>query len=289
LSDACLRNNFKKKVVRPKEFDEHNNTNIDERMTLVKAKELVEHDKKGIAKRLFSEFLGTLLITFWSTGVVVVDVVTQADIPEKGVSELRAAAAAGIMVTVMTFALGNVSGAHVSNAVTLGFLIRGIFPVRLALGYMLAQIVGGFLAATILWCIFGMVGDVGVSVPLEGHLYQALGLEILISFLEVFTVFTVATREKIIGSNAAIAYGAAVCAGALLSIGVTAGGTNPAETVGPAVVAWIFGRKLKPLKVLWIYIVGPFVGAGLAAGAMAILKRGTTAEDLENAAGEATL
>lgn len=193
-------------------------------------------------------------------------------------SEIFAIACAfGLAIMVMAFTWGGQSGGHLNPAVSLGFLLTQGMTVTEFGVYTLSQLVGGFLGAIVSRLVLN--ADVSkkfavlvCTAPGSGVSdLQALGIEVFTTFSLVFTVFCVAVDNGNDGSLkgrqpfAAIPIGFAVVMGILASGHLSGGSMNPARSFGPAVAGAIGEHTGDGLSIIWIYFLGPFVGASLAA------------------------
>ena len=174
-----------------------------------------------------------------------------------GLGIIGNALASGLVVAAMVYATGHISGAHINPAVTLGFALVRRISLRDAGVYWAAQMVGAIVAASLLRLLLGKVGIMG------GHAITidpapAVGVEIALTFLLMFVIMAVATDKRAVSQAAAIAIGATVTFDILVGGPLTGGSMNPARTTGPALLAanW---------QDLWVYWIGPPVGAALAA------------------------
>jgi MIP family channel proteins len=176
-----------------------------------------------------------------------------------GESGLMAAAwVSGLAVLAMIYALGHISAAHFNPAVTLGFAVAGRFPWRYVLPYWLAELSGGILAAALVALLFG--GGYGVHIPAPGPLTRAVGVEAILTFFLMLVIIAVATDRRVNGAVPGLAIGLTVVFDVAIGGSVTGGSMNPARSLGPA----LFGG-VAPLSVYWVYMVGPFLGAVIAA------------------------
>lgn len=176
----------------------------------------------------------------------------------------------GLVIMVMVYATGHLSGAHINPAVTLAFTLTRHFPVRHALAYVPAQLLGASLAAGLLRALWpDEPGKLGATVP-SVSTGSAFLYELILTAILMFVVMAVATDTRAVGAAAAIAIGGTVGLNALFAGPVTGASMNPARSLGPALAAWEWTD-------FWLYILGPITGA--AVGALAYqLVRGEVSE-----------
>jgi len=153
----------------------------------------------------------------------------------------------------MIYSVGNVSGAHLNPAVTLGFLMSGRLEKQEALPFILSQFLGAILASLILRFMFLNHPTLGITVP-SGSLYQAFSLEIILSFLLMFVVLNVSTGAKEKGIMAGVAVGSTIALEALFAGPITGASMNPARSLAPALMS---GN----VQQVWIYLIAPVLGA----------------------------
>jgi aquaporin NIP len=202
-------------------------------------------------KRLLAEALGTFALVFAGTGAIVLDDVTRGAVTHVGVSLVF-----GLVVTAMIRAFGEVSGAHLNPAVTIGFVSAGRFPARSAPAYLVAQGLGAFAASALLRLLFPSHPTLGATLP-AGAPWHSLVLEIAMTALLMLVILRVSSGAKERGRTAALAIGAVVGLEALLGGPISGASMNPARSLAPALVSG-------SLDSLWIYLVAPTVGALLA-------------------------
>jgi MIP family channel proteins len=157
----------------------------------------------------------------------------------------------------MIYALGHLSAAHFNPAVTVAFAVAGRFPWRYVLPYSGAQLAGGIVAAGIAALLFGP--GYGAHVPGAGPL-TAVGAEAVLTFLLMLVIISVATDRRANGAVPGLAIGLVVVVDVLIGGPVSGGSMNPARSLGPALFAG--GAALQSY---WIYVVGPTLGAVVAA------------------------
>ena len=209
-----------------------------------------------------AELVGTFILVFGGTAVAVGAILSR---PTAGAAydSLAIALAFGLSLAAVVAAVGHVSGAHVNPAVTLGMASVGKFPWKSVPVYLGAQLVGAVLGAVGTWLAFGGPGRVeaklAATYPAQGvGDLQAFLLEILITFVLVFVVISVATDERAPAPIAPIAVGFALAVGVFIAGPVTGGAVNPVRALGPMLVAG-------DLTSVWLYILGPIIGGVLAA------------------------
>jgi aquaporin NIP len=163
----------------------------------------------------------------------------------------------GMVVAVMIYAVGHLSGAHFNPAVTLGFAASGKFPMKDVPIYWLAQFIAAILAIAVLAAILPTGSGYGATIPKVPTL-PALLWEAILSFFLMFVIIAVATDTRAHGVLAGLAIGATVSLDAFVGGPITGASMNPARSMAAAIWEGQLG-------VLWIYFVGPAIGAVAAA------------------------
>jgi aquaporin NIP len=207
-------------------------------------------DTTALARALVAEAIGTFALVFAGCGAIMVDAKTGA------LGHLGVAFSFGLVIMVMIYAVGHISGAHFNPAVTLAFTLTRHFPWTRAATYWGAQLVGALLAAALLRGSLGDLAHVGATLP-SGSQGQAFLWELVLTFFLMLVIMAVATDSRAVGEAAAIAIGGTVGLDALFGGPITGASMNPARSIGPAVVSG-------DLHALWLYILAPAVGAALA-------------------------
>jgi MIP family channel proteins len=219
-----------------------------------------------------AEALGTFALVFAGPGSAAVDAATGGAVSGVGVGM-----SFGLIVMVMIFALGHISGCHINPAVTVGMLaLRRIETIRAA-GYVAAQLLGAVLAGLAIVAIVGQEGDAGATIPRLNGADAAFWSELILTFFLMFVVLAVATDERAQGSMAAIAVGGYVGFAATGWGPVANASMNPARSFGPAVAANVWDSH-------WVYWVAPVAGALLAAGLYELLREPKAEEPREHQA-----
>ena len=207
----------------------------------------------NLARRAGAEGLAAFALVFAGCGAIVADAEYDGALGQVGI-----ALTFGLIIMVMVYATGHLSGAHINPAVTIAFTLTRHFPAREATAYVGAQLVGATAGAFALLAIWpDEPAALGATVPSVG-VGSALVYELLLTAILMFVIMAVATDTRAVGPAAAIAIGGAVGLDALFGGPVTGASMNPARSLGPALAATEFTD-------LWIYVVGPVAGAAAAA------------------------
>jgi aquaporin Z len=206
-------------------------------------------DRSREWRRIFSEIWGTFLLVLAAAG----GGVTAAKMGTPPSPEM--AAAPGLVVMAVVYFMGTVSGAHLNPAVTFAFALRRNFPWNRVWGYVIAQFVGAFLAALLLYMMFGTVGDVGATTPQNGvTAVEACIIEAVLTAGLVNTILGTASGARNVGTNGALAIGGYIAVAAIWAGPLTGASMNPARSLAPDLLRGDFSTT-------WIYFAGPFVGA----------------------------
>ncbi len=203
-------------------------------------------------RRLLAEGLGTFGLVFCGCGAIISNDLFGGQLGHVGVSIVF-----GLVVMAMIYSFGNISGAHLNPAVTIGFAIAGRLERAVVLPYVSSQLAGAFAAALLLRIIFPEHGNLGATLPSES-LVQTFAVEVILTFLLMLVILNVSTGHKEKGIMAGAAIGATVCLGALIGGPITGASMNPARSLAPGIVS-------AETVALWVYVVAPVVGAALAA------------------------
>ncbi|WP_198658947.1 MIP/aquaporin family protein [Winogradskyella tangerina] len=204
-------------------------------------------------KKLIAELVGTFSMVFCGCGAMTVNEITGGAVTHVGI-----AITWGLIVMAMIYAFGEISGAHFNPAVTIGFAFAKRFSWKDVPMYIIFQILGAFLAITILWVLFPESQSFGHTYPADGfEPYKAFILELLLTFFLMVVIINVSTGSKEIGTMAAIAVGAVILLEAMFAGPMTKASMNPARSLAPAVIS---GN----LQHLWLYLSAPVIGAILA-------------------------
>ena len=202
-------------------------------------------------RKIISEFFGTFALVFAGTGAIIVN-----DVSGGTVSHVGIALTFGLVVLAMIYALGDVSGAHLNPAVTLGFWVAQRFQRNLVIPYIASQFAGAILASLILRLLFPMHLSLGATQP-AGSSVQSFVLEGILTCFLMFVILSVSTGAKEKGIIAGIAVGSVIALEALFAGPICGASMNPARSLAPALV-------VVNLHHLWIYLSAPILGAFVA-------------------------
>jgi len=222
-------------------------------------------------RKLAAEFLGTALLVIFAVGVATLSFGFKLAGASLSAGVLATAVAFGLTVLALAYTIGPISGCHVNPAVTMGFLASGRMDLEEAVGYWLAQFLGGIVGALVLWGILSTSPEysrstVGLGTDGFGK-HSMIGInaggaflaEVVLTFLFVFVVLGATSR---LGSPgfAGLAIGLALTVVHLIGIPLTGTSVNPARSLGPALVV---GHDA--LTQVWVFILAPLVGGAIAA------------------------
>lgn len=202
-------------------------------------------------RKLFAEFLGTFFLVFAGTGAIAVDAVSGGVIGHVGI-----ALTFGLVVFAMIQTFGDISGAHLNPAVTIGFAASGRFAWKSVPTYITAQFLGAIAASGLLQLMLPTATNLGQTLP-NGGIGVAFVWELLMTAFLMVTILRVThgAREK--GITAGLSIGAVVAIEALFGGPISGASMNPARSLGPAVIV---GDE----STLWLYCCAPTLGALLA-------------------------
>ena len=223
-------------------------------------------------KKLLAECIGTFVLVFAACGVAALT----------GGSLVATAMTFGLVIVAMAYSIGRVSGCHINPAVSLGCAIAGRMSWIEFLGYVCAQVVGGFVGGV---AIFGIVKMAGINRAGDacnaviggdvtaGAVIGALLAEIILTCLFVYVILNVTDENAGTSKKAGVVIGFTLTLVHLIGIPLTGTSVNPARSLATALNAWIFDGTTTALAQVWIFIVAPLAGAALAALLYAFLNK----------------
>jgi len=225
-------------------------------------------DDMILFKRTIAEFLGTFWLVFGGCGSAVL----AAAFPQLGIGFFGVALAFGLTVLTMAYAIGHISGCHLNPAVSIGLAAGKRFPATELLPYIVAQVLGGFAAAGVLYLIatgkpgFDLSGGFasngyGAHSPGGYTLFSCFVAEVVLTFFFLMIIMGATDRRAPVGF-APIAIGLGLTLIHLIGIPITNLSVNPARSTGPAIFVgeWAIAE-------LWLFWVAPIIG-GILGGAL---------------------
>ncbi|MBN9533482.1 MAG: aquaporin Z [Alphaproteobacteria bacterium] len=218
-----------------------------------------------LQRKLAAEFIGTFWLVLGGCGSAVL----AAGVPTLGIGYAGIALAFGLTLLTGAYAFGHISGAHFNPAVTFGVWSAGKLPTSHVIPYWVAQVIGGIVAASVLYLIAS--GNAGFDVtagfasngfgehsPQGYSLHAAMICEVVMTFMFLMVILG-STSEKAPANFGPLAFGLALTLIHLISIPVTNTSVNPARSTGPALFQGTWA-----LHQLWLFWVAPLIGGGLA-------------------------
>ncbi len=230
-----------------------------------------------MARKLAAELLGTALLVYFAVGVATLSFGFGTSGSSFAAGVVATALAFGLVLLALAYVLGPVSGCHVNPAVTMGALVAGRLPVVDAIGYWIAQFVGGIVGALVLWATFSsspLYNRTKTGLGTDGwgaasHIHIGAGgaflAEVVLTALFVFVILGV-TAKTANAATAGVVIGLTLTAVHLVGIPITGTSVNPARSLGPALI--VGGLALHQV---WLFIVAPLVGGAVAAAVYLVL------------------
>lgn len=218
----------------------------------------------NLARRAAAEGLAAFALVFAGCGAIIANAENDGALGAVGVSLTF-----GLIIMVMIYATGHLSGAHINPAVTLAFTLTRHLPAREAVAYIAAQVIGAVAGALVLFAVWpDQPAQLGATIPSVG-IGSAFVYETILTAILMFVIIAVATDTRAVGAAAAIAIGGTVGLDALFGGPVTGASMNPARSLGPALAAWEWTD-------FWIYLTAPVLGAAIGAVAYQLIRGETT-------------
>jgi aquaporin Z len=212
-------------------------------------------------RKYFAEIIGTFALVFCGTGAIVINQQSGGVVTNIGI-----AVTFGLIVAAMIYSIGDISGAHLNPAVTIGFWLARSFPGKEILPYIFSQGTGAFTASLTLKFLFPSNETLGATLP-SGSALQSFILEVILTFILMFVILRVAKGSKEQGMFAGLAIGSVVLLEAAFAGPVSGASMNPARSLSPAIVS---GHT----QHLWVYLAAPLAGACLGVLCWRILNNG---------------
>ena len=203
-------------------------------------------------RKYAAEFIGTFGLVFAGTGAIIIN-----DVSGGAVTSVGIGLTFELIVLAMIYAIGDVSGAHLNPAVTLGFFVGRRLEAKMVLPYVLSQLSGALAASLLLRALFPQHLTLGLTSPAGPALQSLFSKSFSARALLMFVILNVSEGAKERGITAGIAVGAVIALEALFAGPISGASMNPARSFAPALVSQDFAN-------LWIYLVAPITGALLA-------------------------
>ena len=215
-------------------------------------------------KKYLAEMIGTMVLVLMGCGTAVSLGCTSND-PALASTVVGTAMAFGLAVVAMAYTIGGISGCHINPAITLGCLLSGRISGKDAGMYMIFQTIGAIIGAAVLFLCTSTSGEAIVGTGANAcqagvSVMGGLVAEIVFTFVFVLVVLGTTDAKKGAGNFAGLAIGLSLILVHLVYIRYTGTSVNPARSIGPALF-----QGGEALSQLWIFIVGPFIGAALSA------------------------
>ena len=221
----------------------------------------------SLLKKMIAECIGTFVLVFVACGVAMAT----------GGTLVGTALAFGLVIVAMAYSIGRISGCHINPAVSLALFIRKKMSFEEFCGYVIAQVVGGFLGALAIFGIFKMagvqlagdacnyiVGWNGTDISVGG-VFGALIAEVILTFIFVYVILNATDEEAGNSKIAGLIIGLTLTLVHLVGICLTGTSVNPARSIATAFGALIYNGDASALAQVWIFIVAPLAGGALAA------------------------
>ncbi len=203
-------------------------------------------------RKYLAELLGTFSLVYAGTGAIVINDASGGAVTHAGI-----ALTFGLVVMSMIYTLGDISGAHLNPAVTLGFWLARRFPLKLVAPYIVSQLLGAFAASVALRLMFPAHPTLGATLPL-GSPWRSFALEVILTAILMFVILSVSRGAKEKGIMAGIAVGGVIAFEAMFAGPICGASMNPARSLAPALLSGT-------LSSLWVYLTAPILGAAIVA------------------------
>lgn len=240
----------------------------------------------SLLKKMIAECIGTFVLVFVACGVAMAT----------GGTLVGTALAFGLVIVAMAYSIGRISGCHINPAVSIALFIRKKISFEEFCGYVIAQVVGGFLGAL---AIFGIFKMAGVVLPGDacnyivgwdpvkqeitvGGVFGALIAEVVLTFIFVYVILNATDEEAGNSKIAGLIIGLTLTLVHLVGICLTGTSVNPARSIATAFGALIYNGDASALAQVWIFIVAPIAGGALAAVVFGLLHKNKANKEAKN-------
>lgn len=213
-------------------------------------------------KAYLAEFIGTFALVFFGS-VSVTIFVPVLGLSSPAASLIGIALTHGMILMVMVYAIGAISGCHINPAITITSVALRKMEINDGVGYLVAQVLGATIAGLLHYFILpgnGALTSFGLPLPADviaRNSMVAVAVEAIITFFLMFSFYAAAYTDKVPAGASGLLIGMTLMADVLIAGPLTGGAANPARALGPAITSGNYGS-------LWVYWVGPIIGALLA-------------------------
>lgn len=197
--------------------------------------------------KILAEIIGTAALVLMGCGAIIVN-----DLHGGVLGHIGVSLSFGLVVMIMIYSIGNISGAHLNPAVSLGFYLTKRLELSTMLQYIISQLIGAILAASFLKLTFPTHQTLGMTIP-SVNVLSAFIIEVILTALLMFVILNISTGHKEKGIMAGVAVGGTIMLEALVAGPLTGASMNPARSLAPALLTGDFTN-------IWIYLIAPFVG-----------------------------
>ena len=209
--------------------------------------------KNNLLNRCLAEFFGTYALVFFGCGSMIMNQLNDSIMPAFIIPIIF-----GLIICIMIYAFGGLSGAHFNPAVSIGFFFLKEISLKNMLFYITSQCLGAILASTTHLMLFKGIHDYGMTNLHNGmDLIGGIFFEIILTFFLMITILFVSKARENIAIFSGVAIGAMVSIASYVGGPYTGSSMNPARSIGPAFLATDF-------NIIYIYIIFPIVGSLIA-------------------------
>ena len=228
---------------------------------------MVDMENNDQGSIIMAEAMGTFCLVFLGCGAIAVN-----DLHGNPLGHVGVCLVFGLVVMAMIYSVGNISGAHLNPAVTIGFYAAGRLRFERVWPYIAGQCIGALVASLFLRLLFREHATLGGTLPPGGWL-PAFAMEFVLSFILMFVILNVSTGHMEKGIMAGVAVGGTIAMEALMGGPVSGASMNPVRSLGPALFSLHFGG-------LWIYLIAPVLGTVAARSTCRMVQGGECCDSL---------
>ena len=213
-----------------------------------------------LVKKFCAEFIGTFVLVLFACGTATV---LGCATNKVNSAYVLTALAFGLVIVAMAYSIGSISGCHINPAVSLGVLVNGGMNVKEFIVYLIAQFTGAIAGSTVLGLLVGFNRSLGANGLYHNGWKRSLLVEVILTFVFVLVILFVTSQKKY-EKCAGLVIGFTLTLVHIFGIYFTGTSVNPARSFGPALIK-AFAGDSSALSCYWVFLVGPLVGAVIAA------------------------